>query len=89
MTLRFDPKGIILVDIIYIELACDALLLLAAAVIAYMSFELNSIARLKRLTIWEDTAIDYDCVAVLFKVRLSLANFIGVLTQMAMHYETH
>ncbi len=54
-----------------------------------MSFELDSIARLKSLTIWEDAAIDYDCVAVLFKVRLSLANLIGILAQMAMHYETH
>ena len=89
MALRFDPKRIILVDIIQVELACDALLLLAATIIADMPFKFNSSAGLKSLAIWKDTTIDYDGVAVLFKVRLSLTYFIGILTQVAMHYKTH
>ncbi len=89
MALRFDPKRIILIDIIQVELACDALFLLAATVIAYMPLKFDPSAGLKSLTIWEDAAINYDGVAILFKVRLSLSYLIGVLTQVAVHYETH
>ncbi len=54
-----------------------------------MPFEFYSSAGLKILAIFKDTAIDYDCVTVLFKVRFTLTYFISILTQVTVDYETH